>query len=191
MKSAAYSLALISSLAVTVASSAVPRQACPDIIVPTPAITADGTGVSGLELGNSTPVSAIGGGTAILTTSGYAGWNFGAGGLGTPWCPTSRWLNIGSSTHPWKPLTWSSTLSTTTWEAGYGVYLTAAATSAYPETSNFFACKPIKPSTSIGAPKVQWLVFLNTGGTLPTVTDDTLANANITTCVATKLFIGS
>ncbi|KAG8932898.1 hypothetical protein FRC01_011773 [Tulasnella sp. 417] len=191
MKTAAYSLALISSLVASGRPSAVPRQYCPDVIVPTPPITADGTGVSGLELGNGTPISAIGQGPAILTTNGYEGWNFGAGGLGTPWCPTSRWLNIGSSTHPWKPLSWSSTQSTTTWEAGYGVYLTAAATSDYPETSNFLACKPINPSTSIGAPSVQWLLFLLTSDTLPTASDDTLSNANISTCVKTKLFIGS
>ncbi|KAG8932899.1 hypothetical protein FRC01_011774 [Tulasnella sp. 417] len=189
MKITAYSFALICSLVATANAFAVARQNCPDVIVPTPAITADGTGVEGLELYSATPVSAIGGGAAVLSTSGYKGWSFanGAGGLGTPWCPTSRWLNIGSSTHPWKPLSWSSTQSTTTWEAGYGEYLTAAATSDYPETSDYLACKPIKPSTSIGAPKVQWLLFLLTSDTLPTVSDDTLSNANISTCVKTKL----
>ncbi|KIO22872.1 hypothetical protein M407DRAFT_27599 [Tulasnella calospora MUT 4182] len=190
MKTTAYSLALISSLIATANASAVPRQTCTGITPPLPAITADGTGVSGLQLGNDHPISAAGTGSGILTTTGYTGWNFGTGGLGTPWCPTSRWLNIGSSTHPWKPLTWSSTQSTTTWETGYGVYLTAAATSAYSETSDFLACKPITPSTSIGAPSVQWLLFLLTSDTLPTATDDTLSNANISTCVKTKLLIG-
>ncbi|KIO22873.1 hypothetical protein M407DRAFT_9706 [Tulasnella calospora MUT 4182] len=60
MKTAAYSLVLISSLVATAHGSAVPRQFCPDVIVPTPAITADGTGVSGLEVGSGSIISTAG-----------------------------------------------------------------------------------------------------------------------------------
>ncbi|KAG8930432.1 hypothetical protein FRC00_001126, partial [Tulasnella sp. 408] len=124
---------------------------------------------------------------AILTTSGYQTWSAGGiGGLGTPWCPTSSWLNIGSSTTARKPLSWSST-SSTTWKSSGG-YLTAAATSSYAETSDFLACKPITPYKNIGSPSVQWLLFLNPSGTVPTASDDTLSNANISTCVSTKLY---
>ncbi|KAG9045280.1 hypothetical protein FS837_006584 [Tulasnella sp. UAMH 9824] len=154
MKTTAYSVALISSLIAAVNAAVAPRQACPAVVVDDTPITADATAVSGLQLGNATPINAAG---------------------------------IGSSAHPWKPLSWSSTESTTTWESSSG-YLTAEATSDYSETSDFLACKPITSYTGLLAPKVQWLLFLNPGNTIPTVSDDTLSNANLATCVQTKLY---
>ncbi|KAG9028783.1 hypothetical protein FS837_003781 [Tulasnella sp. UAMH 9824] len=112
--------------------------ACPAVIMPTPPVVAvpSGTEVSGLELSDQ-------GGIATLTKAGLeAGWNFGNGGLGYPWCPTSSWLNIVDSIRPWKPLVWGASQSTTTWKAGYSQYLTASATKTYSESDVFLACKP-------------------------------------------------
>ncbi|KAG8932897.1 hypothetical protein FRC01_011772 [Tulasnella sp. 417] len=154
--------------------------------MPTPPILAspNGTLVGGLELSNQ-------GGIATLTKAGLeAGWNFGNGGLGYPWCPTSSWLNIVDSIHPWKPLVWGAAQSTTTWKAGYSKYLTATATKTYSESDTFMACKPVGLTAAefVAAPK--WTLFLLTDGTLPTAYDESLEKVELKTCVKTKLLVG-
>ncbi|KIO17190.1 hypothetical protein M407DRAFT_229061, partial [Tulasnella calospora MUT 4182] len=160
---------------------------CPAVVMPTPPVVAypSGTEVFGLELSNQ-------GGIATLTKAGLeSGWSFGNGGLGYPWCPTSTWLNIVDSIRPWKPLVWGKSQVTTTWKAGYSKYLTANATTAYSESSDFLACKPLSLTSAEFAAAPKWTVFLLTDGILPTATDETLAKVEVQSCVKTKLFITS
>ncbi|KAG8932896.1 hypothetical protein FRC01_011771 [Tulasnella sp. 417] len=160
---------------------------CPAVIMPTPPVVAypSGTAVFGLELSNQ-------GGVATLTKAGLeSGWNFGNGGLGYPWCPTSSWLNIVDSIRPWKPLVWGSSQSTTTWKTGYSKYLTANATAAYSESDDFLACRPLSLTAAEFAASPKWTLFLLTDGILPTATDETLAKVSVQSCVKTKLFITS
>ncbi|KAG8947487.1 hypothetical protein FRC04_010668 [Tulasnella sp. 424] len=159
---------------------------CPAVIPPTPPVTActNGTAVYGLQLSNQ-------GGIATLTKAGLDdGWNFGNGGLGYPWCPTSTWLNIVDSIRPWKPLVWGRALGTSTWKAGYSQYLTATATKTYAETDEFLACKPLSITASNWAAAPTWTLFLLTDGTLPTASDETLSTVDAKSCVKTKLYIG-
>ncbi|KAG9019332.1 hypothetical protein FRB90_003738 [Tulasnella sp. 427] len=189
MKSSAVLLPTLFAITTSVNANPVsPRVVyCPAVIMPTPPVVAvsSGTAVDGLELSNQ-------GGLATLTKAGLgSGWNFGNGGLGYPWCPTSSWLNIADSVRPWKPLVWGSSQSTTTWKAGYSKYLTANATKTYGDTDTFLACKPSAISATDFAKAPKWTLFLLTSSTLPTASDEALVNVNITSCVKTKLFIES
>ncbi|KAG8947485.1 hypothetical protein FRC04_010666 [Tulasnella sp. 424] len=160
---------------------------CPAVVMPTPPVVAypSGTAVFGLELSNQ-------GGIATLTQAGlHSGWNFGNGGLGYPWCPTSSWLNIVNSIRPWKPLVWGAPQSTTTWKAGYSKYLTANATNTYSESDDFLACKPLAITASEFSKAPKWTLFLLTDGILPTASDETLDKVEVQSCVKTKLFITS
>ncbi|KAG8937858.1 hypothetical protein FRC00_013464 [Tulasnella sp. 408] len=186
-----FSAAIVSSaFAFTSLVNALPGPGtvyCPAVIMPTPPVVAlpSGTLVYGLELSNQ-------GGVATLTKAGLeSGWNFGNGGLGYPWCPTSSWLNIVDSIRPWKPLVWSSSQSTKTWKAGYSQYLTATATNTYSESSDFLACKPLSLTAAEFTAAPKWTLFLLTDGILPTATDETLAKVDYQSCVKTKLFITS
>ncbi|KAG8947488.1 hypothetical protein FRC04_010669 [Tulasnella sp. 424] len=180
------SIALVSSVfTLTSLVNAVPITgvACPAVIPPTPPVTAstNGTAVYGLQLSDQ-------GGIATLTQAGlHSGWSFGNGGLGFPWCPTSTWLNIVDSTHPWKPLVWGGSQGTSTWKADYSSYLTATATATYAETGDFLACQPL--TTTASSP--TWTLFLLTGGALPTASDETLSAVNVSSCVKTTLYIGA
>ncbi|KAG8972404.1 hypothetical protein FRC05_010115 [Tulasnella sp. 425] len=180
---------------------------CPAVVMPTPPVVAypSGTAVFGLELSNQggqysvpylfpvllTP-DAVPSGIATLTQAGlHSGWNFGNGGLGYPWCPTSSWLNIVNSIRPWKPLVWGAPQSTTTWKAGYSKYLTANATNTYSESDDFLACKPLAITASEFSKAPKWTLFLLTDGILPTASDETLDKVEVQSCVKTKLFITS
>lgn len=83
---------------------------------------------------------------------------------------------------------WGSNQVTTTWKAGFDSDLTAKKTATYSQTSTFLACDHNYPTF---AP--EKVVFLLTDSTvaLPTVTDSTLGEINVSSCVKTKLHIGS
>ncbi|KAG8937856.1 hypothetical protein FRC00_013462 [Tulasnella sp. 408] len=182
-----FSAALISSV-FTFASlvNAAPGDIlCPAVVMPPHEVLAftSGTPVYLLELSNQ-------GGVATLTKTGLeSGWNFGNGGMGYPWCPTSTWLNIVDSIRPWKPLVFSYSQVTTTWNAGYSKYLTANATKTYSESSDFLACRPLSLTDAEFAAAPQWTVFLLTDGAIPSATDETLEKVNVQSCVKTKLWI--
>ncbi|KAG8892092.1 hypothetical protein FRB99_002964 [Tulasnella sp. 403] len=181
--------AIILSLSFRTLGDLTERQtACPDVVMPTPPIYAqpNGTKVSNLQL------DTLSDGTAILTKSGlHLGWNFTNGGLGYPWCPTLDWLNILPSTHPWSRLLWEKTQKTATWIAGYNAYLAVNTTADASKTSNFLACQPITPVTSTPADvaKAPYWTLLS-GNVPPVISDDTLSNVVVESCVITKLYVG-
>ncbi|KIO22034.1 hypothetical protein M407DRAFT_28384 [Tulasnella calospora MUT 4182] len=127
------------------------------------------------------------GSQATLTISGLQkGWNWSSGGLGSPKYCTGEWLNIVDGTKPWKKLVWGSTQQTTTWKAGYNLDLTAKKTASYNETSTFLACPP---NHETFAPEMYVFLLTDASVALPTVTDDTLGEVNVASCVKTKLHI--
>ncbi|KAG9041760.1 hypothetical protein FS837_011769 [Tulasnella sp. UAMH 9824] len=133
---------------------------------PTTAIT-PGTAVTGLELARSST------GAVTLATSGFETLiNYNNGGFGEFEFCNYYWLNIGTSTHSYKPLSWGyDDQETTTWSAGSGQIVTALATSTYSKTSTFLACN------ESGA----WVLYLQTGSEVPSGV----------TCVKTQLQVGT
>ncbi|KAG8849143.1 hypothetical protein FRB96_000929 [Tulasnella sp. 330] len=111
-----------------------------------------GTSVTSLQL-TQTPYKAI------LTDSGFhGGWDFVNGGLGAFDGCHDWWLNIGTSPHSYKPLTWAfDDQLTDNWVGGPGQLLTATATADYATTSNFLACKE----------DGVWTLYLQTGEDVP------------------------
>ncbi|KAG9021631.1 hypothetical protein FS837_007121 [Tulasnella sp. UAMH 9824] len=131
----------------------------PPIVASTP-----GTPVTGLQLAvDVTP--------ATLETTGFTGgWDFVNGGIGAFYGCHDFWLNIGTSTKSYKPLSWAfDNQVTTNWIAAEGSKVTAAATASYNATSSFLACKEA----------TKWRLYLQTGTDKP-------AGFN---CTTTELFV--
>ncbi|KIO22877.1 hypothetical protein M407DRAFT_27604 [Tulasnella calospora MUT 4182] len=155
---------------------------CIQVVQTGPPIVA-GANAASLQLTGSV------GSQAILQLAGLTqGWNFSNGGLGSPQYCTGQWLNIVPGPHAWKRLVWGSSQVTTTWKAGYDSDLTAKKTAAYSQTSTFLACDPNYPTF---APEKFVFLLTDSSIALPLVTDATLGNVNVASCVKTTLHIGS
>ncbi|KAG9045279.1 hypothetical protein FS837_006583 [Tulasnella sp. UAMH 9824] len=143
--------------------------------------------VNYLQLTNSGEYPAIYG-AATLTDSGYhPHWDFTGGGIGVSGCvATSPWLAIGSSNGPRKPLYWTPTRVTTSWDAAYFQNVTAKATSSYSSTSTFLACQPKKPATSSSKP---WKLYLLTDDTPGPSGAVPLYDVEVETCAKTQLYV--
>ncbi|KIO22871.1 hypothetical protein M407DRAFT_27598 [Tulasnella calospora MUT 4182] len=144
--------------------------------------------VNYLQLTNSGKYSDIYCGVATLTDSGYhPQWDFTGGGIGVSGCVvTSPWLTIGSSNGPRKPLYWTPTEVTTSWDAAYFKNVTAKATSSYNSTSTFLACQSKKPVTSTSKP---WKLYLLTDDTPAPSGAVPLYDVEVETCAKTQLFV--
>lgn len=139
------------------------------VIVEGPPITAitAGTAVTGLELARSST------GAVTLAASGFETLiNYSNGGIGEFSFCNYYWLNIGTSSHSYKPLSWGfNDQETSNWSAGTGQIVTALGTSTYSTTSTFLAC-----NESGG-----WALYLQTGTDVPSGV----------TCVDTQLQVGT
>ncbi|KAG8903044.1 hypothetical protein FRC01_009357 [Tulasnella sp. 417] len=126
-----------------------------------------GTAVTGLELARSST------GAVTLAASGFETLiSYSNGGIGEFSFCTYYWLNIGTSTHSYKPLSWGhNDQETFTWSAGEGQIVTALGTSTYSTTSTFLACSE----------SGSWALYLQTGKDVP---------AGVT-CVETQLQVGT
>ncbi|KAG8932900.1 hypothetical protein FRC01_011775 [Tulasnella sp. 417] len=124
-------------------------------------------------------------GVATLTDSGYhPQWDFTGGGIGVSGCvATSPWLTIGSSNGPRKPLYWSPTRITTSWDAAYFKNVTAKATSEYSSTSTFLACQSKKFATG------TWKLYLLTDDTPGPSGSVPLYDVEVETCAQTQLSV--
>ncbi|KAG8971292.1 hypothetical protein FRB90_010548 [Tulasnella sp. 427] len=133
---------------------------------PTTAIT-PGTAVTGLELARSST------GAVTLAASGFETLiSYSNGGFGEFAFCHYYWLNIGTSTHSYKPLSWGyDDEETKTWSAGAGQIVTALGTSTYSATSTFLACNQ----------SGSWVLYLQTGSDVPSGV----------TCVKTQLQVGT
>ncbi|KAG8956116.1 hypothetical protein FRC00_005062 [Tulasnella sp. 408] len=133
---------------------------------PTTAIT-PGTAVTGLALARSST------GGVTLATEGFETLiSYGNGGFGEFALCNYYWLNIGTSAHSYKPLSWGyDDQETTNWSAGSGQIVTALATSTYSKTSTFLACYQSD----------EWVLYLQTGKQVPSGV----------TCVETQLEVGT
>ncbi|KAG8947514.1 hypothetical protein FRC04_010695 [Tulasnella sp. 424] len=131
---------------------------------PTTAIT-PGTAVTGLQLARSST------GAVTLAASGFATMiNGNNGGFGEFYFCNYYWLNIGTSAHSYKPLSWGyDDEETFNWSFGYNQIVTALATSTYSATSTFVACNE----------SGEWVLYLQTGTDAPP-----------STCVETQLEVG-
>ncbi|KAG8947494.1 hypothetical protein FRC04_010675 [Tulasnella sp. 424] len=125
-----------------------------------------GTAVTNLQL-------AVDVTRATLKTAGFTGgYDFVGGGIGAFDGCHDFWLNIGTSAHSYKPLSWAfDDKETTTWVASEGSTISAAATSSYSATSEFLACEE----------SGTWYLYLQTGTDVP---------AGVT-CATTELFAQS
>ncbi|KAG8947526.1 hypothetical protein FRC04_010707 [Tulasnella sp. 424] len=134
-----------------------------------PKITAitPGTAVTGLQLTNKNRS-----GQATLTSSGYGtAISYANGGLGFFDNCHEWWLNIGTSTYSWKPLSFGFDHEASfNWIVSSGNILTASGTTSYPTTSWFLACQEAG----------SWVLYLQTGSQQPVGE----------TCVLTQLQIG-
>ncbi|KAG8947510.1 hypothetical protein FRC04_010691 [Tulasnella sp. 424] len=139
------------------------------IIVGGPPITAitPGTAVTGLQL------ARISTGAVTLAAEGFATKiSYSNGGIGEFVECNTYWLNIGTSTHSYKPLSWGyDDQETFNWSAGSGEIVTALGTSTYSTTSKFLACNE----------SGSWALYLQTGTDVPSGV----------TCVATQLQVGT
>ncbi|KAG8947511.1 hypothetical protein FRC04_010692 [Tulasnella sp. 424] len=138
------------------------------IVVHGPSTTAitPGTAVTGLQLARSST------GAVILATEGFATLvSYSNGGFGEFALCHYYWLNIGNSTHSYKPLSWDTDQETTNWSAGSGQIITALGTSTYSTTSTFLACNESD----------SWTLYLQTGKEVP----------SDVTCVETQLQTGT
>ncbi|KAG8903043.1 hypothetical protein FRC01_009356 [Tulasnella sp. 417] len=139
------------------------------VVVHGPPITAitPGTAVTGLELARSST------GAVTLADSGFETLiSYNNGGLGEFAFCAYYWLNIGTSTHSYKPLSWGyGDQETFNWSAGSGQIVTALGTSTYSTTSTFLACNESD----------SWVLYLQTGNDVPSGV----------TCVETQLEVGT
>ncbi|KAG8947512.1 hypothetical protein FRC04_010693 [Tulasnella sp. 424] len=139
------------------------------VIVHGPSITAitPGTAVTGLELARSST------GAVTLAASGFETLiSYNNGGIGEFEFCHYYWLNIGTSTHSYKPLSWGyDDEETLNWSAGSGQIVTALGSSTYSTTSTFLACNE----------SGSWALYLQTGTDVPPGV----------TCVATQLQVGA
>ncbi|KIO22896.1 hypothetical protein M407DRAFT_215761 [Tulasnella calospora MUT 4182] len=126
-----------------------------------------GTAVTGLELARSSS------GAVTLAASGFETLiSYNNGGFGEFAFCNYYWLNIGTSSHSYKPLSWGyDDQETFTWSAGAGQIVTALATSTYATTSTFLACNE----------SGEWALYLQTGTDVPSGV----------TCVETQLQVGT
>ncbi|KAG9041762.1 hypothetical protein FS837_011771 [Tulasnella sp. UAMH 9824] len=142
------------------------------VIIPGPPITAitPGTAVQGLQLALSSSTTLA----ATLATKGFATMiSYSNGGIGEFEGCHYYWLNIGTSPFSYKPLSWGyDDQKTFNWSAGPGQIVTALATTTYPATSTFLACK---------SQSSAWALFLQTGKDVPSGL----------TCVETQLQVGN
>ncbi|KAG8947495.1 hypothetical protein FRC04_010676 [Tulasnella sp. 424] len=125
-----------------------------------------GTAVTGFEL-------AVAVKRATLKETGFTGgYDFVNGGIGAFDGCHDWWLNIGTSAHSYKPLSWAfDDQQTTAWVASEGSTISTAATSSYGAISKFLACKE-------GG---KWYLYLQTGTDVPVGV----------TCATTELFAQS
>ncbi|KAG8947515.1 hypothetical protein FRC04_010696 [Tulasnella sp. 424] len=139
-----------------------------EVMVDGPATTAitPGTAVTGLQLALSST------GAVTLAASGFKTLiNYTNGGFGEFSFCNYYWLNIGTSAHSYKPLSWGyNDQETFNWSAGPGQIVTALGTSTYSTTRKFLAC-----NESAG-----WVLYLQTGNDAPP-----------STCVETKLQVAT
>ncbi|KAG9041761.1 hypothetical protein FS837_011770 [Tulasnella sp. UAMH 9824] len=117
---------------------------------PTTAIT-PGTAVTGLALARSST------GAVTLAIEGFETLiSYSNGGFGEFALCNYYWLNIGTSAHSYKPLSWGyDDQETTTWSAGSGQIVTALATSKYSTTSTFLACNQGGKQVPLGVTCVE------------------------------------
>ncbi|KAG9019331.1 hypothetical protein FRB90_003737 [Tulasnella sp. 427] len=137
---------------------------------------------------NSPDLTRTIGGVAKLTDSGYhPQWDFTGGGIGVSGCvKTTPWLTIGTANSPRKPLYWTTTEITTSWDAAYFKNITAKATSRYSATSSFLACQPRKPAKSNSG---IWTLYLLTDGSTGPTGPAPLYDVAVETCAETQLFV--
>lgn len=122
-----------------------------------------GTAVTGLQL-------AVDITSATLETVGFnGGYSFSNGGIAAFEGCHNWYLNIGTSSHSYKPLTWAfDDQETTSWVASAGSTISTAATSPYGAVSQFLACEQ----------SGKWTLYLQTGTDVPSGL----------TCTTTELF---
>ncbi|KAG8992287.1 hypothetical protein FRB94_011727 [Tulasnella sp. JGI-2019a] len=156
-KTSQLAFALFSALAALAPVSSAPIIFC-DLVELSPTITAitPGTAVTGLGLTQTS-------GAATLTNNGFhGGWDWVNGGLGAFDGCHDWWLNIGTSSHSYKPLTWAfDDQITTNWAGGPGEIMTTTATVGQTlqlaPSSEFLACKE----------SGSWILYLQTGTDVP------------------------
>ncbi|KAG8948080.1 hypothetical protein FRC00_008789 [Tulasnella sp. 408] len=110
---------------------------------------------------------------ATLNATGWTGgFDFDNGGIGAFDGCHHWYLNIGSSTKSYKPLSWAfDNQISTNWIASEGSPVSAAATAEYGASSSFLTCKE-------GG---KWHLYLQTGNDWPSGL----------TCTTTKLAVGT